>query len=78
MPNDVEFYLGNRKVALSEIPGRLRSKFDSWPLDTRFVLIRSAGSVRFETLNLITDKVREGGVPCFEFLLDNHKWRTLK
>lgn len=72
-PNDAEFYLGQRKVALAEIPGGVRRVLGNQPVDNQVVFIKSAASVRFETLSLIADQLRNANVKCIEFVLDKKK-----
>jgi biopolymer transport protein ExbD len=73
VPNDGEFYLGKRKVALSEIPDGVRKLFGNESLDNRVVFIKGAASVKFQTLSLIAGKIREADVNCIEFVLDKKK-----
>ncbi len=71
--SDSEYYLGQRKVALAEISGGVRRVLGNQPVDNQVVFIKSAASVRFETLNLIAEQVRNTNVNCIEFVLDKRK-----
>ena len=73
VPSDTELYLGQRKVALAEIPGAVMRVLGNQPVDKQVVVIKSAASIRFETLNLIADQVRNANVKCIEFVLDKKK-----
>ena len=74
VPNDTEFYIGKRKVALSEISDSVRKMFEKITHDDdRVALIKVGTSVRFETVSLISDQLKSANVKCISFRLDKKK-----
>jgi hypothetical protein len=73
VPNDGEFYLGKRKVELSQIAGEVRKLLGNQLIDNEVIFIKSTASVRFGTLSLVADQLRMANVKCIEFVLDKKK-----
>jgi len=73
VPNDSDFYIGKSRVELPEIPDRVKTLLGNLPVESRVVFVKSAAGVRFETVGLINNKLRDADIGCVEFVLDKKK-----
>jgi biopolymer transport protein ExbD len=71
IPNDDEFYLQKRRVTLPEIRHSVTRLVRHQPYN-QVVYIKSATGVKFETVMLVSDQVRQA-TKCIEFVLDKKK-----
>jgi biopolymer transport protein ExbD len=71
IPNDDEFYLEKRRVTLAEISHRVTKLMRNQPRN-QVIYIKSAASVKFETVMLVSDQLRQTN-KCIEFVLDKKK-----
>ena len=62
VPGDDEFYIGKRRVALSEIPNKVKELAGNETPDERVVFIKALENVKYETVTSIIQKIREGEV----------------
>jgi biopolymer transport protein ExbD len=76
VPADGEFYIGKRRVELSQISAVIARSLRSIPCNDRVVYIKSAAEVRFETLDLVLHAAKEAGINRIEFVLDKKKAGT--
>lgn len=60
--SDDEFYIGRKRVALSEIPGRVRDLVGEETPDLRVVFIKASDNVRYRTVSSIVQKIKEADV----------------
>ena len=62
VPGDDEFYIGKKRVALSEIPNKVKELVGNETLDERVVFIKGAENVKYQTVTSIVQRIREAEV----------------
>ena len=62
VPGDDEFYIGKKRVALSEIPNKVKDLVGNETPEERVVFIKASENVKYETVTSIVQKIREAEV----------------
>ena len=66
VPNDQEFYIGKNKLALTDIPDRIRQSIGDLPVEQRAVFVKGQPGVRYETLSAVMRTIRDADVDRIE------------
>lgn len=61
IPNEGEVYLGRDKIALNDVPQRVRALLKDKPAQDQVVYIKSGTLVKYGTVVNVIDSVREAG-----------------
>jgi biopolymer transport protein TolR len=61
IPNEGEIYIGRDKVAMADIPQRIRKMLEGKPAQDQVVYVKSGKLVKYGTVVGVIDTVREAG-----------------
>jgi len=62
IPNNTEFFIGKNRLALTDIPDRIRQQIGDLPPERRTVFVKGEPGVTYETLSAAIRTIRDADV----------------
>jgi biopolymer transport protein ExbD len=73
IPDNGEFYIGRDKIAMADIPTRIRTILKDKPVPDQVVYIKSGKLVKYGTVVSIIDSIREAGFERIGLVAEKEK-----
>jgi biopolymer transport protein ExbD/biopolymer transport protein TolR len=73
IPNNGEYYIGRDKIALVDIPQRVRTILKDKPAPEQVVYVKSSTGVKYGEVVLVIDSVREAGFDRIGLVAEKEK-----
>jgi biopolymer transport protein TolR len=73
IPTDGEFYIGRDKVAMADIPARVRTILKDKPVPDQVVYIKSSLGVKYGTVVSVIDSIRDAGFDRIGLVAEKEK-----
>ena len=73
IPNNGEYYIGRDKVALADIPQRVKTILKDKPATEQVVYVKSSTGVKYGEVVLVIDSVREAGFDRIGLVAEKEK-----
>ncbi len=73
IPNDGDFYIGREKVAMADIPTRVRNILKDKPVPDQVVYIKSSLGVKYGTVVSVIDSIRDAGFDRIGLVAEKEK-----
>jgi biopolymer transport protein ExbD len=73
IPNENEFYLGRDKVALDDIPNRVKRLLENKPPQDQVIYVKSGRLVKYGTVVQLIDTIRQAGFDRIGLVAEKEK-----
>lgn len=73
IPNNGEYYIGRDKIALADIPQRVKTILKDKPAPEQVVYVKSSTGVKYGEVVLVIDSVREAGFDRIGLVAEKEK-----
>jgi biopolymer transport protein ExbD/biopolymer transport protein TolR len=73
IPNNGEYYIGRDKVALADIPQRVKTILKDKPVPDQVVYVKSSKGVKYGEVVLVIDSIREAGFDRIGLVAEKEK-----
>jgi biopolymer transport protein ExbD/biopolymer transport protein TolR len=73
IPDNGEFYIGRDKVAMADIPARIRTILKDKPVPDQVVYIKSGKLVKYGTVVSVIDSIRDAGFDRIGLVAEKEK-----
>ncbi len=73
IPNNGEYYIGRDKIALADIPQRVKTILKDKPATEHVVYVKSSTGVKYGEVVLVIDSIREAGFDRIGLVAEKEK-----